>query len=66
MLYEVVQYIENASKYKYEHTLVSPSGDQKLVFENIVKCESDVRENIHQFENCFVMYYKILKVFSAF
>jgi E3 ubiquitin-protein ligase SIAH1 len=67
MLYEVVHYIgpqENASKYKYEHKLVSPSGDQKLVIENIVKCQSDVRENIHEFENCFLMHYKILKKFA--
>jgi hypothetical protein len=48
MLYEVVHYIgpqENASKYKYVHTLVSPSGDHKLVFENIVKCESCPKEH---------------------
>jgi hypothetical protein len=39
MLYEAMQYIgpeENASKYAYEHMLVSPSGDKKLIFENAV------------------------------
>jgi hypothetical protein len=61
MLYEVVHYIgpeENASKYKYEHTLVSPSGDHELVFQNTVKCQSDVLENIHESEKCFVLHYK--------
>jgi hypothetical protein len=64
MLCEVVHYIgpeENASKYKYVHTLVSPSGDQKSVIENTVKCESDVRENLRQFETCFARHYEELK-----
>jgi E3 ubiquitin-protein ligase SIAH1 len=67
MLYEVVHYIgpqENASKYKYQHTFVSPSRDQKLVIENIVKCESDVRDNLREYETCFAKHYKELKSFA--
>jgi Zn-finger nucleic acid-binding protein len=67
MLYESVQYIgpeENASKYAYKHTLVSPSGDQKLIFENVVKSETDDLENIHELQKCFVMEYDTLKIFA--
>jgi hypothetical protein len=65
-LYEVVQYIgpeDNASKYAYEHRLVSPSGDQKLTFVNVVKSETDELKDIHELRKCFVMEYDALEMF---
>jgi hypothetical protein len=65
-LYEVVQYIgpeDNASKYAYEHRLVSPSGEQKLTFVNVVKSETDELEDIYESRKCFVMEYDTLKMF---
>jgi E3 ubiquitin-protein ligase SIAH1 len=67
MLYEAVQYIgpeENASKYAYKHTLVSPSGDKKWTFQNVVKCETDELENMRDLRECFVMDYDTLKMFA--
>jgi hypothetical protein len=49
-LYEVVQYIgpeDNASKYAYEHRLVSPSGDQEMKIVNVVKSETNEQMNIY-------------------
>jgi hypothetical protein len=62
----VVQYIgpeDNASNYAYEHRLVSPSGDQKLTFLNVVKSETNKLTNIHELRKCFVMDYDTLENF---
>jgi hypothetical protein len=67
MLYEVVQFIgpeDNASKYTYEQKLVSPSGDQKLTFVNVVKSETDELKDIHELRNCFLMDYDTLEMFT--
>jgi E3 ubiquitin-protein ligase SIAH1 len=66
-LYEMVQYIgpkDNASKYTYEHRLVSPSGDQKLTFVNVVRSETDELKDIHTLQKCFVMDYETLNIFK--
>jgi E3 ubiquitin-protein ligase SIAH1 len=65
--YGDMQYIGpagNASKYVYEHRLVSPSGDKKLIFENVVKSEADELENMLELRKCFVMEYDTLKMFA--
>jgi hypothetical protein len=66
-LYEVVQYIgpeDNASKYAYEHRLVSPSGDHKMTIVNVVKSETDELEDIYESRKCFVMDYDTLEMFT--
>jgi E3 ubiquitin-protein ligase SIAH1 len=66
-LCDVMQYIgpeDNASKYAYEHRLVSPSGDQKLTFVNVVKSETDEITNTLEMRKCFVMDYDTLKNFT--
>jgi E3 ubiquitin-protein ligase SIAH1 len=66
-LYDVVQYIGpkgNASKYAYEHRLVSPSGDKKLTFVNVVTSDTDQLKDIHELRKCFVMEYDTLEMFT--
>lgn len=66
-LYEVVQYIgptENASKYIYEHRLLSPSGDQKLTFTNVVRSDTDTLKDIYATRKCFILEYDTLEMFT--
>lgn len=66
-IYEAVQYIgpkENASKYAYEHRLVSPSGDQKLTFVNVVTSDTDELKNIYDMRKCFIIDYDTLEIFT--
>lgn len=66
-LYEVVQYIgptENASKYIYEHRLLSPSGDQRLTFTNVVRSDTDTLRDIYALRKCFIIEYDTLQMFT--
>lgn len=66
-LYEVVQYIgpkDNTSKYVYEHRLVSPSGDQKLTFTNVVRSDTETLQDIYAMRKCFIIEYDTLEMFT--
>ncbi|PSN45752.1 hypothetical protein C0J52_13792 [Blattella germanica] len=66
-LYEIVQYIgpkENASKYVYEHRMVSPDGDQRLTFSNVVRCDTDDFKKMCDTRKCFIIEYDTLEMFA--
>ena len=66
-LFEVVQYIgpkENASKYVYEHRMVSPEGDQRLTFTNVVRNDNEDLNAILDAKKCFIMGYDTLEIFA--
>lgn len=64
--YEAVQYIgpaESASKYRYEHHLVSPEGHKEMTVNCAVRSDTESMERIIETGECFTIDYDTAKAF---
>jgi hypothetical protein len=64
--YEAVQYIgpaENASKYRYEHHLVSPGGQKEVTMKCTARCDTESMKQITESGTCFMIDYDSAKAF---
>jgi hypothetical protein len=64
--YEAVQYVgpaENASKYRYEHHLVSPDGDKEITVKGTVRSDAESMVGMIRSGACFVIDYDVAKAF---
>jgi E3 ubiquitin-protein ligase SIAH1 len=64
--YEAVQYIgpaEKASKYRYEHHLVSPGGHKEMIVKCTARNDTESMEQIIETGKCFIIDYDTAKAF---